>query len=167
MILMMLLVGVSQAQEIRLAVWQDARLAIAEDSNGQSPFTANTLVKLKLQGDQGKVGYLVVSPFWEYADLEVNYNRFGFDIGYTFTQFRWDIEVTPSINYGILDRAGQGYHTFGADLEASIPIANNLRLSILGQLVDRKDLSRFDDRKVVASGFIGLQYKIFTPRGRK
>lgn len=165
---MMLLVGVlAQSQEIRLAVWQDARLAVVGDDKGNDAFTANTLIKLKLQGNQDRLGYLVASPYWEYADLQVNYNRFGFDLGYTFNQFILGIEVTPSINYGIIDRAGRGYHSFGADLEASIPIVENLRLSLLGQAVDRADLAAYNDREIVLSGFVGLQFKIFTPKGRK
>lgn len=164
--LMMLIVSAVQAQEIRLAVWQDARLAIVGDNKGNDAFTVNTLIKLKLQGDQQKIGYMVVAPFWEYADLQVNYNRFGVDLGYTFNQFIWDIEVTPTINYGIIDRAGRGYGVFGADLEASIPIAEGLRVSILGQLVDRADLAVYNDRKIVASGFIGIQHRIFIPKRR-
>lgn len=151
----------TQAQEIRLGVWQDARLAVTEDSQGRDPFTLDILTKVKLIGDDMGAGYLVVSPFYEYADLEIKYQRFGFDVGFTFDEFLWGIEVTPSVNYSIIDREGRGYQTFGADLEASIPITDKLRLSVLAQGVDRKDLSAYNDRKFLISGFVGIQYVIF------
>ena len=47
--LKMLMVSAVQAQEIRLAVWQDARLAITEDATGNyQPFTLDVYTKLKL-----------------------------------------------------------------------------------------------------------------------
>lgn len=167
----MLLMGVlqSQAQEIRLAVWQDARLAITEDETGNyQPFTLNMYTKLKLIGNQTEAGHLVVSPTFEYADLEVIYKRYAVDVGFVFDQSLIDgLEVTTSVNYGILDRWSKSWMVFGADLEASYELFEGFHISILGQAVDRKDLLwAYGDNEIGFSGFIGLQYKIFTTKGR-
>jgi len=159
----------TQAQEeIRLAVWQDARLAVSKDKTETlSPFTLDVLAKLKLTGKQTDAGYLVISPMFEYADLDGIYKRYAVDLGFTFNQsLLWGLEVTPSINYGIQDRWGKAFLVFGADLEVSIEITDGLRVSALGQLVERKDLdwAYGGNKHYQASGFIGLQYRIFNTK---
>ena len=168
--LMMLMVSAVQAQEIRLAVWQDARLAITEDATGNyKPFTVDVYAKLKLIGNQSDAGHLVVSPTFEYADLEGVYKRYAVDVGYCFDQSVIDgLEVTASINYGILDRWSKAWLVFGADLESSYEISDGLHLSILGQAVDRKDLLwAYSNHKIGLSGFIGVQYRIFNTKTRR
>ena len=156
--------NINAQDQIRLAVYQDARLAVAEDKTGNyQPFTLDLLVKFKMQGYQKNGVYLTISPMFEYADIDGIYKRYAVDMGLTFNEaLRWGLEITPSINYGMLDRWGLSWLVFGADLEASVEIFDDFRISILGQLVHRKDLEyAYGDTHVVASGFIGVQYRIF------
>jgi len=165
-ILVLLTVQKTYSQsEVRLTLLQDARLAVAEDKTGAyKPFTLNFLTKLKLTGNQVGSGYLVISPMFEYADIEGVYKRYAIDIGFTFNEaLRWGLEITPSINYGIQDRWSISWLAFGADLQASIKLNDKLRLTILGQAVERKDLKwAYNDTAISLSGFIGIEYKLRT-----
>jgi hypothetical protein len=153
-----------QSQDgIRVGVWQDLRMAITggHTDSYEAP-TLDLLVKLKLMGNQTGAGYLVVSPSFEYADLEGIYKRYFVDVGFTFNKSLVEgLEVTPSINYGIQDRWGGSFNVFGTDLEVSIPVSRRLRVSALGQAVQRKDLDfEYGGHNVRFSGFIGVQYEL-------
>ena len=51
---------------------------------------------------------------------------------------------------------------FGADIEVSYAITDKIRISILGQAVERKDLEwAYDDYKIGFSGFIGIVFQPF------
>ena len=156
--------SLSNAQDIRLGLYQDARLAVAKDKTGNySPFTLDFLTKLKLISNQIGSGTLVVSPMFEYADIEGIYKRYAIDVGFNFNEsLVLGLELTPSINYGIQDRGGISWLVFGADLELSIELNDNVRISVLGQAVDRKDLlTEYGENKISLSGFIGLQVQLY------
>jgi hypothetical protein len=154
------LIAVSQ-DRVGISVYQDARLALAKDNTGNyKPFTLDVLVKFNMEGKQSDVGYIVVSPMFEYADLNVRYTRYAADVGFTFNQSLIEgFSVTPSINYGIQDRHGRSWLVFGADLEASYEISDKVSINILGQSVERKDLQyKYNDYKIGFSGFVGVTY---------
>lgn len=152
---------------IELLVLQDARLAITEDKTGNyKPFTLDILTKLKLTGKQKETGFLVLSPFFEYAEIEGIYKRYGFDAGFTFNNSVVDgLTFTPSINYGIQDRGYDGkrisFLVFGADFEFGYQITDNLKVVALAQFVERKDLRyMYKDYVIRFSGFVGISYNI-------
>ena len=148
---------------IELLVLQDARLAITEDKTGNyKPFTLNILTKLKLTGKQKETGFLVVSPFFEYAEIEGTYKRYGFDAGFTFNNSVIDgFSFTPSVNYGIQDRWGKSFLVFGTDFEISYKVTQNVKVVALAQFVERKDLRwAYENYIIRFSGFVGISYNI-------
>lgn len=149
--------------DINLLLLQDVRLAIAGDKTGNyKPFTLDFLAKLKLAGYQKESGYLVVSPFFEYAELEGVYKRYGFDIGFTYNNSIINgFSFTPSLNYGIQDRWGKSFLVLGTDFEISYRITQNIKIVALAQFVQRKDLKyRYNTNEIKFSGFAGISYRI-------
>ena len=149
--------------EIELLVLQDARLAITEDKTGNNKlFNLDILTKLKLTGKQKESGFLVVSPFFEYAEIEGIYKRYGFDVGFTFNNSVINgFSFTPTVNYGIQDRWGKSFLVFGTDFEISYKVSKNIKVVALAQFVERKDLRwAYEDYIIRFSGFIGISYKI-------
>lgn len=149
---------------IEVGIWQDPKLAFFEDSTGSyQPFTLDILTKVSLQGRQQDAGFFSLSALFEYADLEGIYKRYGVDLGFTFTEsISGKLEVTPSINWGFLDRWGRNFMVFGADLEITYDILEGVKFSYLAQLVHRKDLLwAYGDNKIGFSNFLGLTFKVF------
>ena len=170
---MMSLPVLSQGK-VALGVWQDAKLGLVGDNIGNPAGTIDLLVKLKMEGNQVGVGFITVSPMFEYADLEKPYYRYAADVAYTYNNFGLDnLQATASVNYGIIHHGGS-FQVFGADFELSYSLTDRLGVSLLTQIVDRKDLAyRYGNKGThgfigdfKASGFIGLTYNIFGKCGR-
>lgn len=157
-LLMAFTISVTAQEKIKVAFYQDVKLATMEDDYGNEPFTLDLLAKVKLTGNQEKFGYMVIAPMFEYAEIEGIYKRYAFDVGYTFNKLVINnLEATGSINYGIQDRWKKSWLVFGADAELAYKITDNISFSLLAQFVQRKDLQWAYGTKVIRfSGFAGV-----------
>src|SRR5690606_31889043 len=74
-------------ERLSVSVLQDVRLGIVGDKeHNYDAFTLDILVRLKMQGNQQKYGYLTIYPEFEYADLKQSYIRYSANVGYTFNK---------------------------------------------------------------------------------
>ena len=138
--LLFTIAGFSQ-EAIGFQVTQDARLAVTKDDHGNDPITADIQMKLILQGNDSKTGYLVVSPKYEYAQLYGgDYSRFGFEAGFSFHTYILKIDVTPLIGYGYAFRWNERYDNFEFSAEAKLPITKELSAICLVNVNQRKEL---------------------------
>tara|TARA_R110000850_G_scaffold72024_14_gene158747 strand:- start:1906 stop:2415 length:510 start_codon:yes stop_codon:yes gene_type:complete len=146
--------------KIKLSFYQDAKLATIDDGHGNEPFTLDFLFKFKMTGKQQEFGYMVISPIFEYAEIEGVYKRYAVDLGYTFNKLILDdFEATASINYGIQERWSKAFLVFGSDFELGYKITDNISINLLAQFVQRKDLEwAYGIRVIRCSGFIGLTF---------
>lgn len=165
MIITFLIVGlrVGQAQDnVSVSIYQDARLLITGDDIGNDAGTINMVFRLKMQGNQNKYGYLVVFPEYEYAEIKNIYKRYSVGVGYSFNQLILDnFEFTPSASYGWIDRGGVNGFSFGLNAELSYKLNDTLKLSIMAQGTERKDLKiLYNDNDFRFSGFIGLEINL-------
>lgn len=151
---------------IKLTILQDAKLGLIGDNKGNNAFTTDLLVKFKLTGKQFEYGYLTISPYLEYAEINGIYKRYAVDVGFTFNKLIIkNLEITPSINYGIQDRYKKSWLVFGSDIEANYKLTDNIGLTALAQFVERKDLLwMYGDKKIRFSGFIGITMNIFNTK---
>ena len=146
-----------QAQDnVSLSVFQDVKFALqGDEARGYKAGTLNILARFKMQGNQDELGYFVVVPEFEYADLQGTYRRYSVNIGYTINAIK-KIEVTPMINYGWIDR-GVSTYSGGASIETMYKLSDNIKIGVLNQLVHRTDLP---NRKLGYSFFFGTEMNL-------
>jgi hypothetical protein len=160
----LLIASQSLAQErVSISIHQDFKLGVlGDDKHGYKAGTINILARLKLQGDQQKHGYMIVFPEYEHADILGTYKRYSANVGYTFNKLVINsLEATATLGYGWIDRYGKSLFSFSGSGELAYKI-NDFKLSIIGQLTERKDLAYlYGKNEIRFSGFIGLEFNIF------
>lgn len=146
-----------QAQDnVSISVFQDVKFALqGDEARGYKAGTLNIIARLKMQGNQDDLGYFVVVPEFEYADLQGTYRRYSVNIGYTLNAIK-NIEVTPMINYGWIDR-GVSTYSGGGSIETMYKLSDNIKIGVLNQLVHRTDLP---NRKLGYSFFFGTEINL-------
>jgi hypothetical protein len=168
--------------EVALNLSQDARLALFGDDKGNEALTPNIIARIDLQDNQRALGYYVIGLEYEYADLsESLYQRYSFNLGYTFNQFSLlgndKLEATALLNYGMTTRevnqvnkkVNKGFLGFASSFTLAYPIGKGFKIQIISQLSHRVDKNTlygtdanytFDALQIDYSGFVGLQYQI-------
>src|SRR5690606_2325888 len=145
-------------ERVSLSILQDVKLAtIGDKEHNYDAFTLDMLVRLKMQGNQQKYGYLIVYPEFEYADLKQDYMRYSANVGYTFNKLivkNFDASLVGG--FGFINREGEGSSSFSLTGEIGYSLNDWLKLVIDAQLVQRSDI-----KKYVTSGFLGIEIKIF------
>jgi hypothetical protein len=145
---------------VYLSVHQDFKHATYDED----AFRLNLLVRAKLEGKQGKIGYLVLAPTFEYADLnEHPFTRYSFDIGYSFNQLFIDkLELSAFGGWGFIQRGDSAsYNSFSFIGEINYKLSKRFKLSFVSQLTERSDLRyKYGDNKWIISNFVGLEFKI-------
>ena len=160
-----LIVGlkVGGAQDnVSLSIYQDVRLLTIGDDIGNDAGTIDMVVRLKMQGNQDKHGYLIVYPEYEYAEIKNIYKRYAVGVGYAFNRLVLDnFEITPSVNYGWIDRGGVNGFSVSGSLELAYEINDTFKLNLMSQITERKDLKiLYNDNAFRYSGFIGLEINL-------
>jgi hypothetical protein len=157
--LLFTLAGHSQTA-VGLQVTQDNRLFLLGDDHGNDPLTPDLQFKIVLQGNDSDLGYLVVAPKYEWAQLSGgDYSRFGVEAGYSFHTYLLKIDVTPLIGYGYQFRHGSRAVSWEFSTEIKIPITKNLSVISLLNVNQRHDLKNAPWRYNVGTG---LRYDIST-----
>lgn len=158
-IILLLVLGTSSIhsqERVGISLHQDARLLVLGDKDHNiDAGTIDIVVSLKMQGNQQQYGYLTIYPSFEYAELsDSTYKRWSANIGYTFNKLIVDnFEILIAGGYGWIDRWSVNMSSFGADAILNYKLTNNIKLSLMSQLTDRRDIN-----KIKYSGFIGIQY---------
>lgn len=152
--------SVLSQEGITLNVSQDFKLAFLGDDKGNDPFTLNYKIRSEWQGKQKGQGYVFVAPEFEYADLQGSiFRRYSVNAGYSFNKWVERFTFTSSIGYGVIDYNG-AYRGFGANFQTAYNIHEGVYLFVDWQLLDRKDLHIYNDRKILGSGFFGVKVNI-------
>ncbi len=126
-------------ENISVNTYIDPKLMILGDDKGNPPSTLNLLIKAELQGNETNVGYLIVVPSYEYANLQGGkYQRWSAGVGFTFQNKRF--ELTPLVNYGIIQRYNASFMSFEGVLDLSYKLSNRFKISALNSLTQRKDI---------------------------
>lgn len=165
-ILVSMFVATTKAQNrITIDIYQDIRLLTTKDSHGNSPVTIDIIIKSEWQSRQKQGGYWFAYPQYEYAELEGGlYERYSWGAGFAFNRLYKSLELSPSINWGILDRYGRSFFNFEAQGDISYRLSNKFRVSLLGTLTQRRDLDyAVGDMTAFTirfNGYIGLKYLI-------
>ncbi|WKD85779.1 hypothetical protein KCTC32516_01125 [Polaribacter huanghezhanensis] len=159
-----------------LSVHQDIRLLLFGDNIGNDSFTPDLLIRLELKAFETKKSSF---PFYigiEYSDLNSStFHRFFIGFGYvTRFPFLKKFNFGAYINHGIILR-GKGsfiginysieessFMGLSMDFETTYPITDKIRLSLLYQAIDRKDLTtRFSTSlNIKRSLFIGVKFAL-------
>ena len=164
----LLISSLTFGQQFAVSIVQDAKLALKGDKIGNEPFTTNVIVNFELRGRDNGVGYVVMMPSLEYANLKGgDYYRYGVNGGYTFTGFI-HFDITPQAGVGFISRKldsweGEAtfYPSFNIGVDISVHIVKNVDLVLLNQLTDRKDLKMIWGHKQYFnySFYAGIKYK--------
>ena len=65
-----------------MSIQQDLKLAVVGDEKrGYDAFTTDALIRLEMHGKPNHIGYVVVFPEYEFADIEGKYHRYSFNAG--------------------------------------------------------------------------------------
>jgi hypothetical protein len=120
--------------KVSFVIAQDLKLAtLGDKERGYDAFTPNVLLRFKMQGKQSKIGYLVIFPEFEYADIQGQYYRYSANVGYSFNKLfeRWT--YTPAIGCGFIDRYGKNVFSWSGSLEVAYSINDWLNIiTIMG-----------------------------------
>jgi len=170
-LILALITSVSYAQDgLSISIYQDARLAILGDADHNiEQGTFNIVLRLKMEGKQEKYGYFIVYPEFEIANIQGTYKRYSANLGYVLNKLLIkDLELGFGIGWGWIDRYGKTMFSYAATSNLSYKINKNFKVSLLGQITERKDLAymwgnsglNFKENGILRfSGMIGLEYK--------
>lgn len=159
-------------RSIDISLQQDAKLAfIGDDKNNDAP-TLNVVARLDMQGKQDRLGYFVLGPEFEYADLHRSrITRYSITAGYTFNKWLNNSEFNIRAGYGVLNREGFAFRAISVGTTYSYEIFDNFRLLATLNLYERNDKDDFygDDAsytinplKMDLNGLIGVSYRFKT-----
>ena len=146
-----LTLNLNAQEKVSLAVYIDPTLMIKGDTHNNPAGTLNLILQLKMQGNEQSIGYMVIFPEFEYADLSKSYIRYSANIGYNFYTPIKHLEALLSGGWGILSREGTTWHSGSLEGVISLKI-NKFKINLMGQLVDRKDI-----KEIRFSGFVGIE----------
>ena len=150
---------ISAQNKVSISIHQDTRLMILGDNKGNDAGTINILTRFKMQGNQQRLGYMIVFPEFEYAEIDGKYYRYSANIGYTFNNIT-NIEASLSIGYGSINRYGKSMFSGSGSGELAY-LLGNVKLSLIGQLTERKDLKNlWGTNEIRFSGFFGLEINL-------
>lgn len=140
---------------IAIAVYQDAKFLVVGDNKGNSPGTLDLIFRVKLQGNQDRLGYCIIFPEYEYANLKGGkYVRYSANVGYVFNQLIKNIETSLAVGYGWIDRNGT-LGSISINSELAYKVTDNLKLSVIGQYTQRQDI-----RIWRYSSFLGVELRL-------
>ncbi|AUC84180.1 hypothetical protein CW731_02195 [Polaribacter sp. ALD11] len=149
---------------INVSLHQDFKLLVFGDQLGNRAGTLDLIARVKYEGKDHKLGYIVYGLEYEKALLADEYSRVGGFAGFTFMDIfnDYNLHVTPSLGAGYINRKQQNLFSWSAALQLDYYISNNIKLSVLNQITERTDLEMlYDDLKYRYSLFIGIEIKIF------
>jgi len=171
LVISLIIASTSYAQDgLSLSIYQDARLMILgdEDHNIEQG-TLNLVLRLKMEGKQDKFGYFIVYPEFEIANIQGTYKRYSANVGYVLNKLIIDdLELGFGLGWGWIDRWGKTMFSYAATSNISYKITDNIKLSLLAQITERKDLAyrwgnsglNFKNNGILRfSGMIGIEYK--------
>lgn len=160
---------------MNLSVHQDLRLLFVGDDHGNSSFTPDLSVRLEIEAFKLKKSSFPIYLGIEYSDLNsASFQRFFIGIGFV-TKFYFSEKFIFGfyIDHGIILR-GKGsflseetmdessFMGLSLNFETTYPITEKLRLSLLYQAIDRRDLtSRFESNfNIKGSVFLGVKFAL-------
>ncbi len=159
LVITLLSATLSAQQRVSIAIYQDAKfLTIGDEKRGYEAGTADLVFRFNMQGKQQKYGYMIVSPEFEYADIEGIYKRYSANVGYVFNQLVVPrTEVGSTIGYGFIDRWGKSMFSFSVSGFINYKITDRFKLSLMAQFTERKDLAwAYGKNDIRFSGLVGL-----------
>jgi len=164
MALILTSLGYSQ-EKVSIQLSQDAKLGLfGDEKNGYDAGTLDVTLSVIMQGNQQRLGYMIVYPEFEYADLEVEvYRRWTANVGYVFNDlFIPKLEMGASVSYGFIDR-GLTDFCFGGNAFTKYKFNDTLKLVLNLQVTERPDLELIynDANEWRYSGFVGVEVSIF------
>lgn len=147
--------SVFSQEKVSVNLLQDLKLAtVGDEKRGYKSFTTDILLRIKMQGNQQKLGYMIIYPEYEFADLKSKYQRYSANVGYVFNNLFNDFELESSIGYGFINHSGTT-NSLGMWFGVNYIINDVLKINTGYQIVDRTDID-----KIRYSGFFGLEIKI-------
>ena len=150
-LLLFLTLNLNAQERVSIAAYIDPTLMIKGDTHNNPAGTLNYILQLKMQGNEQSIGYMVIYPEFEYADLSKSYFRYSANIGYNFYTPIKHLEALLSGGWGILSREGTTWRSVSLEGVISFKV-NNFKINLMGQLVDRKDI-----KEIRFSGFVGIE----------
>ena len=143
---------------ISIEVYQDLKFAtIGDKERGYKAGTLDLVLRLSLQGFQDKHGYFVVSPEFEYAEIEGIYKRYSANVGYTLNKlFIPKSETSLMLGWGWIDRYGKTSFSGSGSLSYKYLINDKLKVVAMSQFTQRTDLNGL----IRFSGFVGLEFNL-------
>lgn len=170
-LLFLLQIGVVAAQErVGIGIYQDARLGLVGDDKGNDAGTLDIIVRVVMQGNQQKWGYMIVYPEFEYAEIDGNYKRWSANVGYVFNKLIVNnLEASIAGSWGWIDRYSLTSRSWGGNLGLMYKLNDWLKVGVQYQLVQRSDMvwmygysdiepSWFGSKDVHGSGSFGLEF---------
>jgi len=167
----------SNGQEsfMNISVHQDIRLLLFGDGQSNGSFTPDLLVRFEIEAFKLEKSSFVFYIGAEYSDLNsASFQRFLIGIGYV-TEFSFlkKFNFGAYIDHGIILRGKSSFigevkidessfMGLSMNFETTYPVSNKIRLSLLYQAIDRKDLTtRFDsNHNIKGSIFLGAKFAL-------
>tara|TARA_R100001230_G_C5658997_1_gene163720 strand:+ start:680 stop:1204 length:525 start_codon:yes stop_codon:yes gene_type:complete len=139
---LLLFASIGANSQIRVGLYQDAKLAFYEDDYGNEPFTTDAVIIIKFfnggnRADSWSKNIMIYTSY-EYADLAGGeYKRWGAGFGYEFNL--WRFKIAPSYDYGFIIR---GFTTQSSNvmLDLSFRICDGLYINLLNSYTSRTDI---------------------------
>jgi len=147
---------------ISVGLYQDARLLFLGDDHGNNPGTIDAKLDILLQGLQLSGYYFEIRVQGEYADLQGGkYHSLLICPNWVFNEQFYNFEISGGALVGLLWRWNQSYATYGASGDISYKLSNKLKISALGQLIKRGDLSdRWNTKGLNPNFYVGIKYNL-------
>lgn len=154
---------INAQERVSISFYQDAKfLTQGDKERGYEAGTLNIVLRLNMQGNQEKYGYMIASPEFEYADIDGVYKRYSVNFGYVFNELVIPrVEIGATVGYGFIQRWYISPTSFSASGLLNYKVTDSLKISMMAQFTERKDLKlAYGKNEIRFSGFIGLEINL-------
>lgn len=149
---------------ISVSFHQDLKLLAFGDDLGNRSGTLDLITRIKYEGKDKKIGFIVLGIEYERANIKDGFTRYSGFFGYSINPFfnETNLYITPAIGFGNIARRKQISTSWSGSLQIAYKLSNSLKISSLIQYTERSDLKTTNNKNETRySFFIGLNINLF------
>ncbi|WP_299670132.1 hypothetical protein [uncultured Polaribacter sp.] len=149
---------------VNFSLHHDFKLLVFGDNLGNRAGTLNFIARVKHEGEDNSLGFLIYGLEFEKAFLSTQYTRFGAFTGFTFMDVfnDYNFHITPSIGTGFINREQKNLFSWSGSVQFEYFLSDTVRLSFLNQITQRTDLEYlYNDLAYRWSFFLGIEMQLF------
>lgn len=165
--------NINAQKDFAIAVFADVGLTLRGDHHGHPAGTLDIVSRFKYNANQRKLGHWVYFVEFEFAQLEGDFKRYSGNLAFNFNRIVFpkiwfiprfelkNLEIQPSIGYGIISRYDFTKPSLGFSTEIGYRLSKHLKIDILFQASERSDMIELYGKSDSKLGVFNTRESIF------